>query len=305
VRADRDETRGLVYGFIGVAVFSMTLPATRIAVAEIHPLVAALGRCVLAGAIAGAVLLATRTPVPAREHWPGFAIVIGGVVLGFPIFTNVAMKYVPAAHGAIVLAILPLATAVAGTLRAGDRPSAGFWLAAVAGSALVVAFALWRGAGTLHAADLALLAAVATCGFGYAEGARLARHLGGWQVISWALVVSAPLLALPTAWLAVQHGLDASPRAWLGFLYVAVISQFVGFFPWYKGLALGGVARVGQVQLLQPFLTLLGSALLLGEALDAPTWAFAIAVVAVVAVGRRMPVARAADAGMTMTGRRQ
>jgi drug/metabolite transporter (DMT)-like permease len=290
--ARRNETRGLAYGLLGVAVFSMTLPATRIAVAEIHPLIAALGRCIVAAVIAAAVLAATRAPRPRREDLPGFAIVIGGVVLGFPIFTNVAMKYVPAAHGAIVLAILPLATAIAGTLRAGDRPSAGFWLAALAGSALVIAFALWQGAGSLHIADFALLAAVITCGFGYAEGARLARHLGGWQVISWALVLSAPVLALPVAWLVAQHGLDASPRAWLGFLYVALISQFVGFFPWYKGLALGGVARVGQVQLLQPFLTLVGSALLLGEALDAPTLAFAVAVVATVAVGRRMPVRR-------------
>jgi drug/metabolite transporter (DMT)-like permease len=289
----RDETRGLAYGLFAVAIFSMTLPATRLVVAEVHPLIAALGRGVVAALFAGALLAVTRTPRPRREDWPGFAIVIGGVVLGYPIFTNVALQWVSASHSAIVVALLPLATAVAGTLRAGDRPSTGFWMAALAGTALVVAFALWQGAGTLHVADLALLAAVVTCGFGYAEGARLSRHLGGWQVISWALVISAPFLLLPTAWLVAEHGLDASPRAWLGFLYIALISQFVGFFPWYKGLALGGVARVGQVQLLQPFLTLIGSALLLGEVLDAATWLFAIAVVAMVAVGRRMPVARA------------
>ncbi len=289
----RDETRGLVYGLFAVAIFSMTLPATRLVVAEVHPLIAALGRCLVAAMVAGALLAVTRTPRPRREDLPGFAIVIGGVVLGYPIFTNIALQYVSASHGAIVVAILPLATAIAGTLRAGDRPSRGFWLAALAGSALVVAFALWQGAGTLHVADLALLAAVITCGFGYAEGARLSRHLGGWQVISWALVIAAPVLFLPLAWLVAEHGVAASPRAWLGFLYIALISQFVGFFPWYKGLALGGVARVGQVQLLQPFLTLIGSALLLGEVLDAATWLFAVAVVATVAIGRRMPVARA------------
>jgi drug/metabolite transporter (DMT)-like permease len=289
----RDETRGLLYGLFAVAIFSMTLPATRLVVAEVHPLIAALGRGLLAASFAVVLLVATRTPRPRREDWPGFAIVIGGVVLGYPIFTNLALQDVSASHGAVVVALLPLATAVAGTVRAGDRPSAGFWLAAIAGSALVVAFALWQGAGTLRLADAALLAAVITCGFGYAEGARLARHLGGWQVISWALVYAAPFLILPTAWLVAEHGIDASPRAWLGFLYIALISQFVGFFPWYKGLALGGVARVGQVQLLQPFLTLIGSALLLGEVLDAATWIFAVAVVAMVAVGRRMPVARA------------
>lgn len=289
----RDESRGLAYGLFAVAIFSMTLPATRLVVAEVHPLIAALGRGLVAAVFAGLLLAATRTPRPRREDWPGFAIVIGGVVLGYPIFTNLALQWVSASHGAVVVAILPLATAVAGTLRAGDRPSTGFWIAALAGSALVVAFALWQGAGTFHLADLALLAAVITCGFGYAEGARLARHLGGWQVISWALVYAAPFLVLPFAWLVAEHGVDASARAWLGFLYIALISQFVGFFPWYKGLALGGVARVGQVQLLQPFLTLVGSALLLGETLDAATVAFAVAVVATVAIGRRMPVRHA------------
>jgi drug/metabolite transporter (DMT)-like permease len=291
----RRETLGLAYGFVGVAIFSLTLPATRIAVAELPPLTVALGRCLVAALAAAVALAVVRPPRPTRADWPGLALVIGGVILGFPIFTALAMQRVPASHGAIVLAILPLATAIAGTLRAGDRPSRGFWAVAAAGSALVVVFALRQGAGSLHLADLALLAAVVTCSFGYAEGARLARHLGGWQVISWALVYAAPLLVLPLVWLIAEYGVAASARTWLAFAYLALLSQFIGFFPWYKGLALGGVARVGQVQLLQPFLTLIGAALLLGESLDAVTIAFAVGVVAMVALGRKMPVARASD----------
>jgi drug/metabolite transporter (DMT)-like permease len=288
-----DEALGLAYGFLGVAAFSLTLPATRVAVADLHPAIVALGRCVAAALVAGAVLLATRSPRPDRTQWPSFAIVVAGVIVGFPLFSAVAMRYVPSTHGAIVLGILPLATAVAGAIRAGDRPSPGFWLAGLAGSALVVAFALWQGAGTLHLADLALLAAVATAAFGYAEGGRLARVMGGWQVISWALVLAAPLLIVPLAWLVAEHGLEASRDAWIGFAYVTLFSQFLGFFAWYKGLALGGVARVGQMQLLQPFLTLLAAAALLGEPLSTGTLLFAAAVVVAVAIGRRMPIAQA------------
>jgi drug/metabolite transporter (DMT)-like permease len=288
----RNETLGFAYGILGVAAFSLTLPATRLAVADLDPIIVALGRCVIAAIPAAALLLVARARAPARGDLTSLGLVIAGVIVGFPVLTAVAMREVPATHGAIVLGVLPLATALAAAIRGGERPSAGFWFAAIAGSALVVAYALWQGAGSLHLADLALLGAVVLGALGYAEGGRLARTMGAWQVICWALVLSLPLLAVPLAWAIAKHGVSASPSAWAGFAYVALVSQFLGFFPWYKGLALGGVARVGQLQLLQPFLTLAASWALLGEHLTLPMLVFAAAVVATVAIGRRMPVAR-------------
>jgi drug/metabolite transporter (DMT)-like permease len=187
---------------------------------------------------------------------------------------------------------LPLATALFGALRFGERPSIGFWIAAVVGSGLVVAFALQQGGGELHIADLALFLAVIAAAMGYAEGGRLSQTMGGQQVISWALVLSMPIILPVTVWLGWQHGVSASPAAWIGFAYVSLFSMFIGFFFWYKGLALGGIARVGQVQLIQPFLTLMGAAVILGELLELRTFLFALAIIAVVAIGRKMPIKR-------------
>jgi drug/metabolite transporter (DMT)-like permease len=202
------------------------------------------------------------------------------------------MQLVPAAHGGVVLGILPLATAVAGAVLLRERPSLAFWLVSLAGGAAVVGFSLLRGGGTLGLGHLALLGSVACAAAGYAEGARLSRSLGGWQVICWALVLSFPLLLVPVVPAVLAHGLPGSPQSWAAFLYVALFSQLFGFFAWYRGLALGGVARVSQVQLLQTFMTIAASALLLGETIDAMTLGFAVFVVASVAVGRRMPVRR-------------
>jgi drug/metabolite transporter (DMT)-like permease len=289
----RLETKGMWLGMVGVAVFSLTLPFTRMAVAELNPVLVALGRAVVAAVAAGLLLWWLRAPLPRRAQWMALAITALGIVIGFPVFSSIAMRYVPASHGAIVIGILPLATALVAAVRFGERPSLGFWLAACAGSAVVVVFALLRGGGALHLADLALFAAVVAAAFGYAEGARLAQSMGGQQVVCWALVLSMPLLLPLTLWLGWEYGFEASARAWIGFGYVSLFSMFIGFFFWYKGLALGGIARVGQTQLLQPFLTLVGAALLLGEALEAEHFLFALAVIALVAVGRRMPVSRA------------
>lgn len=278
-------------GVVGVAIFSLTLPFTRMAVADLNPVLVALGRAVVAACASGLLLWWLRAPRPSRKQWGPLAITALGVVVGFPVFSSIAMRYVPASHGAIVIGILPLATAMVAALRFGERPSLGFWLAAFSGSAIVVAFALMQGDGALHLADLALFAAVIAAAIGYAEGARLSQSMGGQQVISWALVFSMPVLLPATLWLVWEYGVEASPRAWIGFGYVSLFSMFIGFFFWYKGLALGGIARVGQTQLLQPFLTLVGAALLLGEALEAKHFMFALAVVALVALGRRMPVA--------------
>ncbi|MGH8808443.1 MAG: DMT family transporter [Noviherbaspirillum sp.] len=286
------ETRGMWLGMAGVAIFSLTLPFTRMAVAELNPVLVALGRAVVAAFGSIALLWWSGATRPTPAQWRALVITSLGVVIGFPVFSSIAMRYVPASHGAVVIGILPLATALFGALRFGERPSAGFWLAAMAGSGLVIAFALWQGGGRFHPADIALFAAVIAAAMGYAEGGRLSQTMGGQQVISWALVLSMPILLPVTLWLGWEYGVSASPKAWIGFGYVSLFSMFIGFFFWYKGLALGGIARVGQVQLVQPFLTLIGAALILGETLDASNFLFAAAVIAVVAIGRRMTIKR-------------
>jgi drug/metabolite transporter (DMT)-like permease len=288
-----DEGRGLAWGVLGVALFSLTLPATRAAVAHLDPYFVASGRALLAAMIAAAVLLVTRQRRPTRKQLGTLALSSLGVVFGFPFFVTWAMQHVPATHGAVVLALLPLATAAAGALVAHERPSRGFWAVGVAGSLVVVGFALRHGGGSLGAADLALLAAILSAALGYAVGARASVALGGWQTISWSLVICVPVL-VPLAFAFGPRDLASVPAtSWAGFLYLALVSQYLGFFAWYHGLALGGIARVGQVQLLQPFMTLAGSAMLIGEALRADEIFFAAVVVALVAIGRKMPIRRA------------
>jgi len=279
--------RGFFYGLLGVAAFSLTLPATRAAVVGLDPVFVGLGRAVVAALLAAIVLLATRAPFPGWALLPRLAIVAGGVIVGFPLLSAWAMRYVPAAHGAVVIGLLPLATALTAAWLAHERPTRRFWASAVFGSAVVVGFALWQGGGAPHPADLLLVLAVVAAAIGYAEGGRLARTLGGWQVISWALVLSAPLLAVPTWWVSDDRLAMASAAAWAGFAYVSVVSMFLGFFAWYRGLALGGIAAVGQLQLLQPFLTIFASAWLLGERIDAATLVAAALVIASIAIGRR------------------
>lgn len=280
-------TRGLWLGVLAVVAFSGTLPATRLAVAYLDPVFVGLGRALVAAVLAVIVLSATRTPVPPRALWPRLGVVALGVVAGWPVLSAFAMRHVPAAHGAVVAGLLPLATAVAGAWLAHERPRRKFWASAVFGSAVVVAFALWEGGGALQPADLLLAGAVAAAAIGYAEGARLSRILGGWQVICWVLILAAPFVVIPT-WLTFDaRNLDAPWPAWAGFAYVAVISQFLGFFAWYRGLALGGIAAVGQTQLLQPFLTIIASAWLLAEPVTAATYIAAALVIAAIAMGRR------------------
>ena len=286
----RREAKGLLLGFVGVAIFSLTLPATRIAVVDFTPVMIGLGRAILAAAVAATILLATRQRLPQHSEWRSLVVVALGVVLGFPLLSAWAMQTVPAAHGGVVLGILPLATTLAAAVLLRERPSAAFWLVALVGGGAVVAFSLLRGGGSIGPGHLALLASVACAAIGYAEGARLTRTLGGWQVICWALVIAAPFLAVPVGLSLAEHGMQGSPASWGAFLYVALFSQLLGFFAWNRGLAIGGVSRVSQVQLLQTFLTIFASAVLLGEAVDAITLGFAVFVVASVALGRRMPV---------------
>jgi drug/metabolite transporter (DMT)-like permease len=245
--------------------------------------------------VPAAVLLAVRREK--RPTWPqikSLAVVSLGVIIAFPVFSAWAMKSVPASHGAVVNGLQPLCVAIYAALLSHERPSKAFWASAIAGSAIVVAFALQAGGGAFQAGDLLMLVAVGIGALGYAEGARLARQMGGWQVICWALVVSAPVLALPVAWLGweqhIAHPGPVALKTWLAFGYVTVFSQFIGFFAWYAGLAMGGIARVGQVQLLQIFFTMAFSALFFGENVAPITWIFAAAVIATVMLGRKAAV---------------
>jgi drug/metabolite transporter (DMT)-like permease len=290
------ETKGMVLGFIAIAAFSVTLPATRMAVKELHPSIIGFGRSVVAGMIAALILLIKKQQRPGVGQIKSLGIVACGVVIGFPFLSAWALKTVHASHGAVLIGILPLATAAAGALRAGDRPSFGFWITAMIGSAIVVGFAVIQGAGTLQSGDLILLIALLAGAVGYAEGGRLARELGGWQVICWALVISLPVSGPLFVMTILKHGFSASTPVWICFLYVSLISQLFGFFIWYHALAIGGVARVGQVQLIQPFLTMSGSALLLGEKLDALTIGAACLVVLTLLLGRKMTVRNASSA---------
>jgi len=280
---------GLIWGAVGVLAFSVSLPATRLAVAGgLTPAFVGVGRAVVAGLLALATLVLMRQPLPAIRLLPRLAAVGFGVVVGFPWLTALALARVPSAHGVVVTGLLPAATAVMAVLRAGERPSLRFWLAALAGVACVLAFAAVQGAGRFEPADAMLLAAVVLCGLGYAEGGALARELGGVQVICLALVLSLPVtIAITAAQLDPASLAHATPAAWAGFAYVSVISSFAGFFAWYRGLALGGVARVGQVQLAQPVLSLLWAWLLLNEAITLPMAATALAVLACVVVTQK------------------
>jgi drug/metabolite transporter (DMT)-like permease len=282
-----DARRALAWGLLGVLGFSFSLPATRLAVEDLDATFVGLGRALVAAALAAVLLAWRRETVPARRDLPRFAVVGLGVVVGFPIFTSLALEHTSSAHASVVVGLLPAATAAWAVARAGERPPRAFWLAAAAGLLAVFAFAATQGVDGIERADLLILAAVALGGLGYAEGGALSRRYGGWQVICWALILTAPLLAVPVTLAVSDGGLHAGATAWLGFAYVAVVSMFLGFFAWYHGLALGGVARIGQVQLAQPVLTLLWAALVLGESITASMVVAALVVLACVVATQR------------------
>ena len=292
-----DISRGLWLGLLGIVIFAATLPMTRLAVGshdapQMPSVFIAMGRAVVAAGLSALLLFVTRAPLPRRQDWLPLAITAAGVVLGFPLFTSLAMRHVEAMHASVIIGMLPLATAAVGARLHRQRPSNGFWLCAGVGSALVVAFALLRSGSAsnlrIQPADLLLLAAVMCAAVGYGYGGRLSQQMRADHVICWALVMALPL-TLPlsiTSWPVAP--LKAS--AWWGFSYVAVFSMWLGFFAWYRGLALGGTVRVSQVQLVQPFLSMLFAVPLLGERLDAVTMGFGLAVMATVFIGKKMPV---------------
>ena len=292
-------SQGLWLGLLGIVIFSVTLPMTRLAVGtadapQMSGAFIAFGRAVVAAGLSAVFLLATRAPLPQRQHWLPLVITALGVVFGFPLFTSIAMRYVEAVHASVIVGVLPLATAAVGALLHRQRPSAGFWLCAAVGSAMVVTFAVLRsGSGglSIHFADGLLLAAMLCAAVGYGYGGRLSQQMRAEHVICWALLISLPL-TLPLA-LLTYPAAPLKPVAWAAFAYVAVFSMWLGFFAWYRGLALGGTVRVSQVQLVQPFLSMLFAVPLLGERLDAVTVGFGLAVIATVFVGKKMPVGAA------------
>ena len=287
---------GLLLGLLGVVIFALTLPLTRLAVGtaatpQLSGVFVSSGRATVAALLSIVFLWLTRAPRPQRGDWLPLGVVTLGVGLGFPMFSSIAMRHVEAVHASVMLGVVPLATALVGAWLHRQRPSAGFWLCAGLGTALVVAFAVLRSGQsglTLAGADVLLLLAMACAAVGYGVGALLSQRLRADHVICWALVLGLPF-NLPLALMEYPQA-AINFKAWLGFFYVAIFSQWLGFFAWYRGLALGGTVRVSQMQLLQPFLSMLFAVPILGESLDALTLGFGLAVIAVVAIGRKMPV---------------
>lgn len=258
-------TSGWGNGLIGVAIFAGSLPATRVAVADFHPTFLTAARATVAALLGLSLLLLFRQPRPQRADVHPLAVTALGVVVAFPLLTALALQYITSAHSIVFIGLLPLCTAIFAVLRTGERPQPAFWLFSIAGAGCVVGYAAMGGITASLQGDLLMLGAVIICGLGYAEGGRLSRTLGGWQVISWALVLSLPLM-LPITLLTMPASFaHASVPAWIGFAYVSLFSMLIGFVFWYRGLAQGGIAAVGQLQLFQPFMGLGLAALLLHE----------------------------------------
>src|SRR5260370_2591750 len=289
----RRETLGLLLAFVGVGLFGGPLAATRLAVEFLDPWFVAFARAAVAGIAALALLLAFRCRVPPRSTWGALALVGLGSAIGFPLLTALAMQIVPAAHGGVVVGILPLATTIAGAFIAHERPSAGFWLTALAGTALVVTYGVWHGGGGGFALRrLPLLLGIATGAIGNAYSGRLVLVMSGWEVISWALVLVLPPSLVLALLLAPENPAAVPGSAWMALSYVAIVSQWGAFFPWNLGFKLPGIARIAQVQLLQIFVTLRLAPLVNGEAIDLQTTAFALAVGGTLISGRAMRVRR-------------
>ncbi|RON12152.1 DMT family transporter [Pseudomonas frederiksbergensis] len=278
---------GWLNGFIGVLIFSGSLPATRVAVLEFDPVFLTVARASIAAILALCMLLLFNEKRPAKSQLLSLAIVALGVVFGFPLLTALALQYVTSAHSIVFVGLLPLATAAFGVWRGGERPRPVFWFFSVLGSLLVVGFAVSQGLTASPAGDILMLLAILACGLGYAEGAKLSRTLGGWQVISWALVLSLPIM-IPLTWFLAPPLLSGiTPTAWFSLAYVSLFSMFIGFVFWYRGLAQGGIAAVGQLQLLQPFFGLALAATLLHEQVSLGMLGVTVAVILCVVGARK------------------
>mgnify|MGYP005610155759 CR=1 FL=1 len=280
---------GLWWGFVGVLAFSFTVPFTRFATGALSPLFIGSGRAVVAALLAAAALALTRQRIPSKRQWMRLAVVAAGIVIGFPLLTSFALASAPASHGAVVIALLPAATAVMATIRGRERPNRRFWIAASLGALAAVVFAALQhgGFGEIQGSDLLLFGAVIAAAIGYAEGGLLARELGAWQTVSWALVLSSPVMIALTLISVAHEPPLAGPLEWMAFAYLGVVSMFLGFFAWYRGLAIGPMAQVSQVQLVQPVLSILWAALFLREQIGWATLVGAVAIIVCAAVAVR------------------
>ena len=287
------ETKGMLIGFIGILIFSLTLPVSKIAVLSFNPYFIAFGRATLAGLVALAYLLYKKEPIPSKVDFLKFVVIALGVVFGFPIFTTIAMVEGSSSHGAVILGMMPLATTVIGVIRFKERPSLGFWLVSLLGAALVVVYALLKSSGDFTYIDGLLVAGGICACVGYVEGGELSRKLNPRAVISWALVISLPITIVMSYFTFGVQYIDAGLMAWTILIYLSLFPMFIGFFFWYEGLAVGGIARVSQVQLIQPFCTLVAASILLGDSLTIVNLVFAFLVVSTVILGKRMLVKRA------------
>jgi drug/metabolite transporter (DMT)-like permease len=278
---------GLLLGFVGMVIFGGTLPATRIAVSQIDPIALTSLRTAIAGLCSLVLLIVLRRKLPPRALWPQLVITMVCVAFLFPLLMSLGMQRVDASHGGVVLGVLPIATALVAVAITHERPRPLFWIASVAGAALVIAFALRQGGGALAAGDLFLFASVAVAAIGYAFSGRLTSQMPGWEVISWVLVIALPL-SIPAAVLTMPADIThIALKPWLGLLYVALFSQWIGFFAWNAGLAMGGIARVSQIQLLQPFVTFALASVFNDETITLQILLFAAAVVVTVAISTR------------------
>jgi drug/metabolite transporter (DMT)-like permease len=280
-------TSGWINGFVGVLIFSGSLPATRAAVADFDPIFLTSARATIAAALALALLLAFREKRPTKADLGPLFITAMGVVVGFPLLTALALRHITSAHSIVFVGLLPLATAIFGVLRAGERMRPLFWLFSCLGSLLVAGFALTQNLSASLTGDLLMFAAIVVCGLGYAEGAQLSRRLGGWQVICWALVLSLPVMLPLTLYILPENWSGIGEPAWIGLFYVSLFSMLIGFIFWYRGLAQGGIAAVGQLQLLQPFFGLVLAATLLHEPVGWPMIIVTMAVILCVAGAKR------------------
>lgn len=282
--------RGMLIGFIGVVCFSLTLPATSIAVPYFGETIVGLGRTVIAAIIVSIILIIKKESLPNKKQLKSLGIVAIGAVLAFPLLTTFAMKTLPVSHGAIELALLPLATAGFAMWRGGERPFKRYWIASIIASIAVLIYAVYLGLGQLQKGDVALILAVIILGLSYAEGGKLSKELGSWQVIAWAILIGAPFFIIPVALNISVNMLQAPIEAWMSLIYLALVSQFLAYVAWYGGMSLGGIARVGQIQYLQPFLMIGFSVLFLEESITWLTIVLAVIVVICVIIGKNAPV---------------
>lgn len=282
--------RGMLFGLLGVILFSLTLPVTRLIVPYLDPIFIGLGRSVVAALVASIILFAPKEAFPTKRQAKLLLLTAIGIIAGFPVLTGFGMQTVPASHGSVVIGLLPLLTAVFAVIISNERPSLGFWVAAIIGALLVVSYSLLQGDMELHIGDIYLVGASILGAFGYAMSGKIAREIGGWQVICWVNVLGLPF-TIVGAWFVKPENFSAvSFETWMGFIYLALASQLFGFFLWNKGLVLGGIARVSQTQLLQPFFSIVAAIFLLGEQVNLQTYVFAIAVVVAIAITRKMQV---------------